>query len=165
MPGPPTARLKPCPDALAANLLIAPCIVCLRKVIALKYANHMPEFVVASNTGMLRSEQYSCVDWSCVDLSRRDLFIPGNKNGRSGHLPLNSEALAAFEELHRRTGGRYPVFASRHRGEFLRGPRHRYVDAVEEAGLADFAWYDLRHDFGSVVRALVPKRLGNIIRM
>jgi site-specific recombinase XerD len=121
----------------------------LRKIIALRYPIKMPEFEIALNTGMRRSEQYSYINWAAVDLRRRDLFIPESKSGKSRHVPLNATALAAFQELHRATGGRDPIFASRNVGESLRGPRHWFEDAISEAGLRDFMWHDLRHTFAS----------------
>jgi len=121
----------------------------LRKVIALKYPNRMSEFDIGLSTGMRRSEQYSRIKWGCVDLSGRDLPIPGSKSGKSRHIPLNSAAVAAFEEPKLRTGRKDPIFASRNHGGSLRGARHWFEDAIREAGLTDFTWHDLRHTFAS----------------
>src|SRR5207245_8359178 len=51
----------------------------LRELVAAKYASHMPELDIALNSGMRRSEQYLRSDWNCVDLLRRDLYIPKSK--------------------------------------------------------------------------------------
>src|ERR1700686_2435391 len=75
----------------------------LRKVILAKYAKHLPEFEVALNCGLRRKEQYVRIDWSSVDFLRSDLFVPASKNGKSRHIPLNTEALAAFSVLYART--------------------------------------------------------------
>lgn len=121
----------------------------LRKVISLRYSTKEPEFDIAVNTGMRRSEQYAYINWACVDFKRRDLFIPESKSGKSRHVPLNAVALAAFKELHRQTGGSNPIFASRNGRNSLKGPRHWFDDAVSEAGVRDFTWHDLRHTFAS----------------
>jgi integrase len=121
----------------------------LRKVMAAKFPEHIPELDIAIHTGLRRGEQYRRIDWSCVDLARRDLFVPQSKNGRSRHIGLNKAALAAFEELRRRTEGKDPIFASRNHGDSLRGPRHWFEDAAREAGLKNFTWHDLRHTFAS----------------
>jgi integrase len=121
---------------------------CLRAVIKAEYARHMPELDIALNTGMRRKEQYLRIDWNCVDLSRRDLYIPPSKNGKSRHVPLNDEAFAAFKELHQRTGGKGPIFVANN-GERLLGPRHWFEDAIEKAAIRDFTWHDLRHTFAS----------------
>jgi integrase len=98
---------------------------------------------------MRRGEQYSRIDWTCVDLLRRDLYIPQSKNGSSRHIPLNAESLAAFREMYARTRGQGPIFISKRGGERLLGPRHWFEDAVAEANLRDFTWHDLRHTFAS----------------
>ena len=121
----------------------------LRKIIALRYPNKMPEFEIAVNTGMRRSEQYAYINWACVDFKRRDLFIPESKSGKSRHVPLNAVALAAFKELHHQTGASNPIFASRNGKNSLKGPRHWFDDAISEAGVQDFTWHDLRHTFAS----------------
>jgi hypothetical protein len=48
----------------------------LRRVIAAKFPEHLPELDVAVNTGMKRSEQYCRISWVCLDLERQDLFVP-----------------------------------------------------------------------------------------
>jgi len=121
----------------------------LRKVIADRFPDHMPELDIALNTGMRRSEQYRRIDWSCVDLPRRDLFIPQSKSGKSRHVRLNNATVAAFQEFRRRTNGTDPIFSSRNHGESLRGPRHWFEAAACEAKLKDFTWHDLRHTFAS----------------
>jgi integrase len=128
----------------------------LRTVIEHKCPEHMEELVIALNTGMRRSEQYLRIDWSCVDLARKDLWIPQSKNGQGRHIPLNAEVRSAFERLRQRCFGQGPIpilpegpiFVGRG-GERLLGPRHWFEDAVKKAGIANFTWHDLRHTFAS----------------
>ena len=68
------------------------------------YPEHMPEFEIALHTGMRPSEQYALI-WSRVDLVCKLITIPKSKNGNTRHLPLNSIALAAFQELFARSSG------------------------------------------------------------
>jgi integrase len=121
----------------------------LRKAVFAKYPCHMPELDIALNTGMRRSEQYSRIDWSCVDFLRRDLFVPKSKNGASRHIALNSEALAVFQELFARRRGEDPIFASERGGERLLGARHWFEGAIADAKVKHFRWHDLRHTFAS----------------
>lgn len=125
----------------------------LRKIVNERYPPHLVELVIALNTGMRRSEQYLRIDWSCVDLLRRELYIPKSKNGEPRHIPLNVAALTAFKELRQRTEGQGPVFpASRKRASTvaaLLGPRHWFEDAVAQAKLENFTWHCLRHTFAS----------------
>jgi len=74
----------------------------LRDVITFEYPAHMPEFSIAQHTGLRPSEQYS-LTWVQVDLGRRFVTIPKSENGKVRHSPLNSAALAAFQELFSRS--------------------------------------------------------------
>lgn len=120
----------------------------LRVAIETKYPSHLPEFEIALNTGMRPSEQY-CLTWDRVDLFGRLVTVARGKNGKVRHIPINSEALAAFKVLIRRSpSGLCPVFANLN-GERLVGYKHWFNQAVERAGLVDFTWYCLRHTFAS----------------
>jgi integrase len=96
---------------------------------------------------MRPSEQYALV-WDRVDLTRRVLTIPNSKNGNTRHIPLNSVALAALQQLFGRSCGQGLVFVST-RGEPLQGYKHWFGTAAETAGIRDFTWYCLRHTFAS----------------
>jgi integrase len=128
----------------------------LRAVIEQEWPEHIEELEIALHTGMRRREQYERIDWSCVDLTRKDLHVPNSKNGEGRHIPLNVEARTAFERLRKARIGdgpipitpQGPVFITK-RGERLLGPRHWFEDAVEKAGIKDFTWHDLRHTFAS----------------
>jgi integrase len=120
----------------------------LRATIETKYLSHLPEFEIALNTGMRPSEQYG-LTWDRVDLFGRRVTVPRSKNGKARHIPLNSEALAAFRVLAQRSpNGAGPVFVNL-KGEKLEGYKHWFNPAVERAGLVDFTWYCLRHTFAS----------------
>jgi integrase len=120
----------------------------LRAAIEAIYASHLPEFEIALHTGMRPSEEYS-LTWDRVDLFGRQVTVPRSKNGKVRHIPLNSEALAAFKVLaHRSPSGVGPVFIGL-KGKRLKGYKHWFNRVVEEAGLADFTWYCLRHTFAS----------------
>jgi len=105
---------------------------------------------------MRRKEQYKRIDWSTLDLPRTDLYVPPSKNGEDRHIPLNSDARAAFQRLHEKRIGEGaipirregPIFVSK-TGERLLGPRHWFEKAVSKSGIADFTWHDLRHTFAS----------------
>jgi integrase len=123
----------------------------LRAAIAERFPEHMDELDIALNTGMRRSEQYLRIDWPCVDLLRRDLYVPKTKNGASRHIPLNPEAVSAFKNLFARTKGKGPIFATKRGREPkpLLGPRHWFEDAMTDAKVKKLTWHDLRHTFAS----------------
>jgi integrase len=120
----------------------------LMAVIAADYPQHAEEFIIAINTGMRRSEQYRRIDWSCIDVERKDLAIPQSKTGAGRHIPLNAEARAAFARLRKRTISEGPIFLGKG-GERVLGPRHWFEDAVKKAGIRSLTWHDLRHTFAS----------------
>lgn len=64
-------------------------------------------------------------------------------------MSLNTEAVAAFQELYAVSRGEGPIFASSRAGARLQGPRHWFEDAVTEARLKNFTWHDRRHTFAS----------------
>ena len=119
----------------------------LRAVILADYPAHMPEFEIALHTGMRPSEQYGLI-WTRVDLVRKLITIPKSKNGNTRHIPLNSIAQAAFQELFARSSGQGRVFVNM-QGEPLKGYKHWFDPAVREAGISFFTWYCLRHTFAS----------------
>jgi integrase len=129
----------------------------LRAVIEHDAPEHLDEFVVSVNTGMRNGEQFSRITWECVDFARKDLFIPQSKNGSSRHIPLNPDALAAFERQRQRAIGddgvipmslTGPIFIGR-ADEALHSARHWFEPAVKKAGIKHFRWHDLRHTFAS----------------
>ena len=107
----------------------------------------MPELEIALHSGMRPSEQYNLI-WERVDLIRKLVTIPKSKNGNTRHIPLNSVAFAAFQEMFNRSAGQGRVFVNIH-GEPLRGYKHWFGTAVLEAGVRGFTWYCLRHTFAS----------------
>lgn len=129
----------------------------LRAVIEHEFPEHAESFVIALNTGMRSKEQFTRIDWSCVDLVRKDLRIPQSKNGKGRHIRLNDMARAAFESIRRKRFGdddrnsiraEGAIFIGRD-GNRLQGAKHWFLRAVKKAGVTDFTWHDLRHTFAS----------------
>jgi len=120
---------------------------CLRTVIEADCPEHAPELDLALNTGLRLGELYGLA-WENVNLARRVLTIPRSKNGETRHVPLNSVALAALSELHKRSDGTGAVIRNL-QGEPLAGPRHWFEPAIRRAKIRDFSWHCLRHTFAS----------------
>jgi integrase len=128
----------------------------LRSVIEHDAPEHLPEFDITLDTGLRRKELYVRCDWSCVDLTRKSLFVPPSKNGASRHVPLNDAARAAFERLRERKIGKGavpiamegPIFLGKGKEQLL-GGRHWFEPAVAKAGIKHFRFHDLRHTFAS----------------
>jgi integrase len=71
----------------------------IREAINIRCPRHMPEFDIALNTGMRRSEQYS-LEWGQFSFRRKRILLDETKNGSSREIPMNKSCLRAFEELY-----------------------------------------------------------------
>jgi site-specific recombinase XerD len=120
----------------------------LRTVIRDRCPEREPEFDLSLHTGMRRGEQYK-LRWEDVDLERQMITIPISKHGKLRHIPINSVAREALTDLARlRKKGNPHVVPGRTRIR-KKDQRRWFENAVEEAGLENFRWHDLRHTFAS----------------
>jgi integrase len=67
-------------------------------VIRENWPHYLSHFLISLHTGARRREQFS-IDWEDVSLSRKTVTLRHTKNGKPQTVPLNSIALAAFEQL------------------------------------------------------------------
>lgn len=116
--------------------------VALRTAIEAVCPEHLPEFILALNTGLRVSEQYG-LSWADVSTARRVLTVQRSKNGSTRHVPLNRAALGALDELHKQTGGAGFVCGG------APGPRRWFEPAIADAKIKRFSWHCLRHTFAS----------------
>jgi site-specific recombinase XerD len=114
----------------------------LRKAIEVHCPEHMPEFVLALNTGLRLSEQYG-LHWENVSLPLRMLTIPRSKNGFMRHVPLNKAAVQALEELRKQHKDSEFVCGG------ARAPRRWFEAVLANAKVASFSWHCLRHTLAS----------------
>ncbi len=114
----------------------------LRKAMAERYPEHLPELDVPLHTGLRQGEQYGA-RWADVNFERRVLTVPLDKGGMTSHVPLNAAALLALAELHQQHGSSEFVCGG------ARSPRAWFEAAVEAAKIEGFTWHCLRHTFAS----------------
>lgn len=117
----------------------------LRAAIKKRFPTHMPEFDVALNTGMRKSEQFS-LEWSQISLTRKRIRLEKTKNGSDREIPLNKTCLNVLEALHGTRPHNGRVFLSKY-GRDLNDPRAWFELALQEAKVKNFRWHDLRHTF------------------
>jgi integrase len=106
--------------------------------------------IVSLNTGIRRGALFS-LQWSDVDLDKKILTLSGEyaKNSKLNYVPINNAALSAFQEWKNKTQGNGLVFPSPITGEVLDTCKTAWRNLMRAAGIKDFRWHDMRHDFAS----------------
>ena len=118
------------------------------RLLAASPAHLRPILVVALNTGMRRGEILK-LNWSNVDLLRRQILVTGTKSGKNRIIPINSDLLSVLEDLKRTKGGNGYVFANTRSGRPLQDIKRAFHTACSAAGIRGFRFHDCRHTFGT----------------
>ena len=105
-----------------------------------------PIVILALNTGMRKSEILGS-RWDSVDFKRGIITLPDTKNGEKREVPLNAVAMEALNKVPRRSGSPY-VFCNK-AGEPYGDIKKSFLTAVENSGIINFHFHDLRHTFAS----------------
>jgi integrase len=94
-----------------------------------------------------RASEITNLEWNRVDLSRRTAWINQTKNGTPRGVPLNNDAIQILEEQL----SRHPKACFTYQGAPIRRSNCNtaWYNALEEAGLEDFRFHDLRHTWAS----------------
>ena len=104
--------------------------------------------VLALSTGARRGELLS-LRWADVDLKRGMLTFRQTKNGETRAVPLAGYALELLtQHAKRRRLDTTLVFPDK-TGTRPLGIRDAFEGAVKRAGITNFHFHDLRHDFAS----------------
>lgn len=107
------------------------------------YSDHiMPMTLIALNTGLRRGE-ITQLTWDDIDIPGKMLTVRAGyaKSGKARHVPLNTEALRVLEQWreHHPDGRLFRLTCT----------AKSWGRLMERAGLEDFRFHDLRHDFAS----------------
>jgi site-specific recombinase XerD len=125
----------------------------LETAIQSRWPEHEAAYLFARNTGLRAAAQFG-LKWTQIDMQRRTLTLPPRRNSKykkNRVLPLNSIAYSVLvQKWEKRSAGTALVFSEYHEGpEYLSKPAHWFPEIVEAAGVEDFTWHSLRHDFAS----------------
>jgi integrase len=111
-----------------------------------------PMVIVSLNTGIRRGSLFRLL-WGDVDLRERNLTIRAAiaKAGRDIQIPMNdllTRTMAAWKEQ-TCTDENGLVFPSPKSGDVFDNVRRAWAGVLKEAGIENFRWHDMRHDFAS----------------
>ncbi|MBB6341090.1 integrase [Pseudomonas fluvialis] len=128
------------------------------------FTDHLKPMVILSlNTGLRRGELFN-LRWLDMNLESKTLTVAGegSKSTNTRHIPLNAEALATLLSWNEQrspeslgSNGSY-VFPGTD-GRRMTDVKTAWLELLESAGVRNFRWHDMRHDFASrLVMAGVP---------
>ena len=110
-----------------------------------------PMVLLSINTGLRRGELFS-LRWDHVDLNKAIITIAGDKskNGKTRHIPLNSNALYALKNWHQQCSlqDQGLVFPNKE-GKQIYNIRKSWNRLLKDSNISNFRWHDLRHHFAS----------------
>jgi site-specific recombinase XerD len=112
-----------------------------------------PAVLLSLNTGIRRNTLFNLV-WADVDFSTQTLSLRGeiSKNGKTARVPLNNDAVDILsswrsQSVHAKENDL--IFPSPKTGEQLHNARRSWEAILRNAGIENFRWHDMRHDFAS----------------
>jgi integrase len=114
------------------------------------FADHLKPMVLLSlNTGMRRGELFG-LKWEDVNLTQNILTVIGDnaKSGKTRHIHLNSVAISALKQWKKYRDKSPLVFPAKD-GERLNNVKKSWGKLLNDAGITNFRWHDMRHDFAS----------------
>tara|TARA_E500000305_G_C4019821_1_gene237978 strand:+ start:237 stop:1487 length:1251 start_codon:yes stop_codon:yes gene_type:complete len=108
-----------------------------------------PMVLLSLNTGLRQGEVFD-IQWNDIDFSVSQLKIRGEtaKANKTRYLPLNDEALDVLKRWRITSASDGHVFPSK-KGGRMNNVRKSWSALLTEAGITDFRWHDMRHDFAS----------------
>ena len=111
-----------------------------------------PMVEIALHTGVRRGELFRLL-WSDInwDLSCPVLTVRGSisKNGKSRAIPLNAHAVQVLRAWAKNCPHQSGLIFPGKDGKPFNTLKTSWGTVIEEAGLKDFRWHDLRHTFAS----------------
>jgi len=101
--------------------------------------------VLAITTGARRGELLG-LKWTDIDFQRRTATLHKTKNGDKRVLPLPTPAITELMKFRQTNGLVFPGLRKPHRPF---DPHNVFKKALEEAGIHNFRFHDLRHSAAS----------------
>tara|TARA_B100000315_G_scaffold257886_1_gene308233 strand:- start:908 stop:1972 length:1065 start_codon:yes stop_codon:yes gene_type:complete len=99
-------------------------------------------------TGMRKSEILN-LNWFQVDLKKRLITLPEQKNKEIGYVYISDELLNLLEKLKKERKSEY-VFTNENGGK-ISSFKRSFKTALKRSNIANFRFHDLRHTFASLL--------------
>jgi integrase len=119
----------------------------------LHFVDHLkPMVIVSLNTGIRQGALFR-LRWSDVDFQEEILTVraANSKNEKTVHIPMNETLTNTLEDWKKQTRGEGEnlVFPSPKSGEVMDNCKSAWAKLLRDAGISNFRWHDMRHDFAS----------------
>jgi integrase len=102
--------------------------------------------LVALKTGMRQAEILN-LKWGNIDFNANQIVLKKTKSGKIRYIPIHPDVSAVLQGL---PGGREYVFFDDSEARSWHGKRRvDFEAALDQAGIRDFRFHDLRHTFAS----------------
>ncbi len=119
-----------------------------------EYADHLkPMVLVSLHTGIRQNNLFS-LKWGDIDFETRTMTLSAStsKSGKTLRLGINSAALDVLKKWRNQAGETQAdalVFHSPKTGGKMDNCAHAWKTLMKNAGIENFRWHDMRHDFAS----------------
>jgi integrase len=118
------------------------------------FADHLkPVVIVSLSTGIRRNSVLS-LEWGDVNFADRAILVRAAtaKNDKEYYVPMSDlafETLSLWHKQSKRAGSGDLVFPSPKTGEKMWSCDSAWEGVLKKAGIENFRWHDMRHDFAS----------------
>ena len=119
-----------------------------------KFADYLkPMILVALNTGIRQNNLFS-LEWRDIDFESQAMTLRAKitKSKKTTMLPINSivvKTLTVWREQSSDTSPNALIFPSPKSGSKFDNCKKAWAGLMEDAGIENFRWHDMRHDFAS----------------
>jgi site-specific recombinase XerD len=119
-----------------------------------EFVDHLKPIVLLSlSTGIRRNAMLS-LEWRDISFANKTIMVRSatSKSGKQYYAPLNKLAFNTISQWHaqsKRTAPSNLVFPSPQTGKKMGDCRTSWESLLKKAGIEDFRWHDMRHDFAS----------------
>ena len=109
-----------------------------------------PLILTALGTGIRRSALFH-LEWRDIDFRNETITLRSTwaKNKKTAIIPMSEKVKAVLEAWRPECPSQEIVFPSPKDGGFLDNADLSFADVLKRAGIKNFRWHDMRHDFAS----------------